>query len=92
MNNDSEAETCCNTPNTFEYKGYVGRLVVDADDNLIHGLVINVERDTITFRGETPAETKQDFQETIDEYLADCITDGIVADVPNELSLILVHD
>lgn len=72
--------------NTFEYKGYIGRLTVDADDNLIHGLVINVERDTITFRGETPAETKQDFQETIDEYLADCLADGIEADVPKVLT------
>ena len=75
------------TPNTFEYKGYVGRLTIDADDNLIYGLVINIERDTITFRGETPAETKQDFQETIDEYLADCITDGIEADVPKVLAI-----
>ena len=74
-------------PNTFEYKGYVGRLTIDADDNLIYGLVINIERDTITFRGETPAETKQDFQETIDEYLADCITDGIEADVPKVLAI-----
>ena len=73
-------------PNTFEYKDYIGRLTVDADDNLIHGLVINVERDTITFRGETPAETKQDFQETIDEYLADCLADGIEADVPKVLT------
>ncbi len=73
--------------NIFEYKGYVGRLTVDAEDNLIHGLVINIERDTITFRGETPAETKQDFQETIDEYLADCIADGIAADVPNVLAV-----
>lgn len=69
-------------PNMFEYKGYVGRLTVDADDHLIHGLVINIARDTITFRGETPTETKQDLQETIDEYLADCITDGIETDVP----------
>lgn len=72
--------------NTFEYKGYVGRLTFDADDNLIYGLVINIERDTITFKGETPAETKQDFQETIDEYLADCIADGIVADAPKVLA------
>ncbi|MGB3790608.1 MAG: hypothetical protein WA949_21555 [Phormidesmis sp.] len=73
-------------PNTFEYKGYIGRLTVDADGNLIYALVINVERDTITFKGETPAETKQDFQETIDEYLSDCIADGIVADVPKVLA------
>lgn len=73
-------------PNTFEYKAYVGCLTVDADDNLIHGLVTNIDRDTITFRGETPAETKQDFQDTIDEYLADCIADGIAADVPKVLA------
>ena len=72
--------------NTFEYKGYIGRLTIDADDNLIYGLVINVDRDTITFRGKTPAETKQDFQETIDEYLADCATDGITPDVPKVLA------
>lgn len=74
------------TPNTFEYRGYIGRLTVDAEDNLIHGLVINVDRDTITFRGETPAETRQDFQETIDEYLADCTADGIEPDTPKVLA------
>ena len=48
----------------------------------IYSLVINVERDTITFRGETPTETKQDSEETIDEYLSDCIADGIEVDPP----------
>ena len=51
-------------PNTFEYKGYIGKRTVDADDNLIHGLMIKVDRDAITFRGETSAETKRDFEET----------------------------
>ena len=72
--------------NTFEYKGYIGRLTVDAEDNLIYGLVINTERDTITFRGETPSETKRDFEETIDEYLSDCISDGIEVDPPKILA------
>ena len=74
--------------NTFEYKGYVGRLTIDANDNLIYGLVINVERDTITFRGETPAEAKKDFQETIEEYLADCMIDGITPDTPKILNTV----
>ena len=58
--------------NRIEYKGYVGEASVDIEVGLIHGRVINIERDTLTFRGETPAEARQDFHKLIDEYLSDC--------------------
>lgn len=55
----------------FTYKGYVGRVEIDEDANLLHGNVINT-RDVITFQGETVEEAKQAFEDSIDEYLAFC--------------------
>lgn len=60
---------------TPAYKGYVGRMDVDAEAGLIHGEVIGL-RDVITFQGETPAEALQAFRESIDDYLSYCAEIG----------------
>ncbi len=72
--------------NQIEYKGYLGEAVVDMEAGLIHGRVINIENDVLTFRGETAAEAKQDFQAMIDEYLADCAAAGESAETPKKLA------
>ncbi len=72
--------------NRIEYKGYVDEVSVDMEVSLIHGRVINIERDTLTFRGETPAGAKQDFCELIDEYLSDCEASGDLAEKPKMLA------
>ena len=72
--------------NQVERKGYIGDVSVDMEAGLLHGRVINIERDVLTFRGETPSEAKQDFYEMIDEYLADCVADGTTAEVPKAMA------
>lgn len=72
--------------NQVEYKGYVGEVSVDMEVGLIHGRVINIEDDVLTFRGETPDEAKQDFYEVINEYLADCAQDGVRAAIPKAMA------
>ena len=55
----------------MEYKGYIGKVEFDDDALIFHGEVINT-RDVITFQGESVAELKKAFRESIDDYLAFC--------------------
>ena len=55
----------------MEYKGYVGKVEFDDEAGIFHGEVLDT-RDVITFQGETVAELKTAFQESIDDYLAFC--------------------
>jgi len=57
----------------MEYKGYLGRVEYDDEAGVFHGEVINL-RDVITFQGETVQELRRAFQESVDDYLAFCIT------------------
>lgn len=72
--------------NQIEYKGYLGEVSIDMEAGLLHGRVINIDRDVLTFRGETPTEAKQDFHQLIDEYLADCAAAGEHAEVPKTMA------
>jgi predicted HicB family RNase H-like nuclease len=65
----------------MEYKGYVGRVEFDDEAAVFHGEVINT-RDVITFQGETVADLRQAFQESIDDYLAFCASRGEDPDKP----------
>ena len=55
----------------MQYKGYVGKVEFDDEAGIFHGEVLDT-RDVITFQGETVAELKTAFQESIDDYLAFC--------------------
>ena len=55
----------------MEYKGYVGKVEFDDEAGIFHGEVLDT-RDVITFQGQTVAELKTAFQESIDDYLAFC--------------------
>ena len=59
----------------MKYKGYVARVELDEDAGIFHGEVLHV-RDVITFQGETPAELKKAFRESVDDYLAFCESRG----------------
>ena len=45
----------------MEYKGYVGKIEIDEEANILHGEVINI-RDVITFEGQTVDELQKAFQ------------------------------
>ncbi|MEI8374930.1 MAG: type II toxin-antitoxin system HicB family antitoxin [Planctomycetota bacterium] len=55
----------------MEYKGYVGKVEFDDEAGIFHGEVLDT-RDVITFQGQSVAELKTAFHESIDDYLAFC--------------------
>lgn len=59
----------------MEYKGYVAKVEFDDEAEIFHGEVINL-RDVITFEGESVAELKQAFQDSVEDYLAFCAGRG----------------
>ena len=65
----------------MEYQGYIGKVEFDAEAGVFHGDVINT-RDVITFQGESVAELKQAFRDSVDDYLAFCQDRGEAPDKP----------
>lgn len=59
----------------MEYKGFQGVVQFDDEANIFHGDVVNT-RDVITFQGESVAELKKAFEESIDDYLEFCKAHG----------------
>jgi predicted HicB family RNase H-like nuclease len=55
----------------LNYKGYTGQLEVDEDAGLIFGRVLGI-RDVVIFKGDTVAEAKQAFRDSVDDYLEFC--------------------
>jgi predicted HicB family RNase H-like nuclease len=55
----------------LSHKGYIGCMEVDEEAGIIFGQVLDI-RDVVTFKGETVAEAKQAFQDSVDDYLAFC--------------------
>jgi predicted HicB family RNase H-like nuclease len=65
----------------MEYKGFMGKVEFDDEANIFHGEVVNT-RDVITFQGESVAELKKAFHESVDDYLAFCKRRGEEPDKP----------
>jgi predicted HicB family RNase H-like nuclease len=65
----------------MEYKGYIGKVEFDDEAATLHGEVINT-RDVITFQGESVAELKKAFEDSVDDYLAFCEQRGEAPDEP----------
>ena len=57
--------------NYLTYKGYLGTVNFDADDEAFHGK-INGINDLITFEGQSVKELKKAFEEAVDDYLKTC--------------------
>lgn len=70
-----------NVSNIIEYKHYLAELVLDTEDNIIVGHVINTA-DTISFHGKTVREAKAAFHDVLDTYLAACKEEGIEPSLP----------
>jgi predicted HicB family RNase H-like nuclease len=67
--------------NMMEYKGYIGKVDLDDEAGIFHGEVINT-RDVITFQGQSLAQLKKEFRESVDDYLAFCAARGEQPDKP----------
>lgn len=63
------------------YKGYSGQIEIDEEANMLFGRVLDI-RDIVTFKGETVAEARQAFQDSLDDYLEFCQEIGQEPDKP----------
>lgn len=63
------------------YKGYTADIKVDEESKLLNGKVLDI-KDTITFHGRTVEETIQEFEKSVDSYLAFCKETGQSPDKP----------
>ncbi len=63
------------------YKGYTGSVEVDTEAEILFGRVVGL-RDVITFQGETVAEARKAFQDSVDDYLAFCAERGEAPEKP----------
>lgn len=78
---------------TLHHDGYLAALDVDEEAGVIHGRVINA-RAVLTFEGETLAELRQAFADTIDDYRDWCNERGVEPERPysGNLSLRIAPD
>jgi len=59
----------------LNYKGYTGNVVFDSEAGIFHGEVIGT-RDVITFQGTSVDEIKEEFKESIEDYIDFCKSRG----------------
>ncbi len=57
----------------LSYKDYTGSIEYEVSDNLLFGKVLGIQG-LISYEGKTGKDLETDFQEAIDEYLNDCLT------------------
>jgi predicted HicB family RNase H-like nuclease len=59
----------------MQYKGFTGIMEIDEEAGIIFGKVDGL-RDVVTFQGESVAEARKAFQESVDSYLEFCAARG----------------
>jgi predicted HicB family RNase H-like nuclease len=65
----------------MQYQGYIGKVEFDDAAGIFHGEVVNT-RDVITFQGQSVAELRKAFRDSVDDYLAFCKQRGEEPDKP----------
>ena len=60
----------------LQYKGYKGEVEIDFEGNIIHGRLVGLQHDMVTFEGRTPEEVERAFRDSIDDYLKLCEEEG----------------
>jgi predicted HicB family RNase H-like nuclease len=53
------------------YKGFVGSVHFNADDNVFHGKIEGIN-DLVAFEGESVAELRKAFHDAVDDYIELC--------------------
>ena len=69
----------------MNYKGYIGKVEYDDENDIFTGSVINV-RTVITFQGSTFDEIEKEFKASVDDYLNWC-RDTFVTDQSGQRDL-----
>ncbi|WP_293196785.1 MULTISPECIES: type II toxin-antitoxin system HicB family antitoxin [unclassified Microcoleus] len=63
------------------YKGYSANIEVDLEAEILFGRVLDIN-DIVTFQAQTIEEARQEFQNSIDDYLEFCKELGQEPDRP----------
>lgn len=74
--------------NTMTHKGYTARVEYDERDNIFVGRILGI-RSIISFHGETVAELRAEFEQAVNEYLAECKKEGVQPEKPASGKLLL---
>lgn len=67
--------------NTLEYKGYYGSVEWSEDDMVFHGKVEGI-KSLISYEGKNIDDLRNDFYESVDDYLNTCNKKGWKPEVP----------
>lgn len=67
--------------NKFKYKGYTGTVEASIEDGCLHGKILFID-DIISYEGNTVAEIKSSFEESVERYLTYCNETGKPANKP----------
>ena len=73
--------------NTIEYKGYVGKVDVDFEDDCIYVSLANAEGLYLTAEGTTPIKAESAFKSIIDDYLTGAQDNGWVIIEPKAMAI-----
>lgn len=73
--------------NTIEYKGYLGKIEVDFEDDCIYASVSNAEGLYLTAEGTTPTQVEAAFKSIIDDYLTGAQANGWVVIEPKAMAI-----
>ncbi|SDE15304.1 type II toxin-antitoxin system HicB family antitoxin [Riemerella columbipharyngis] len=58
---------------TLKYKGFIGSIEIQHEDNTLYGKILGLEKGTlITYEGNTIRELKEDFMNAVEDYIAHC--------------------
>ncbi len=63
------------------YKGYTASIEVDIEAGILFGRVLDI-KDVVTFKAKTIDEARQEFENSVDDYLAFCEELGEEPDKP----------
>ena len=74
--------------NTMTYKGYSARIEYDERDDIFIGRVLGI-RSIISFHGATASGLRTEFQNAIDDYLAECAAGDLTPEKPASGKLLL---
>lgn len=74
--------------NTMSHKGYTARVEYDERDNIFVGRILGI-RSIISFQGEAVSELRAEFEQAVNDYLAECEEEGIQPEKPASGKLLL---
>ena len=74
--------------NTMTHKGYTARVEYDERDNIFVGRVLGI-RTIISFHGKTVDQLRKEFKAAVDDYIADCKSQGVPPEKPASGKILL---